>query len=134
MQLKKYISRKILVRVGLFLAIVAAAFVFDAYHQSNQKIADDVKDQPGSKDVQTGGVLFYSQLNSFGQKVQENESPSRSDFAARFNNLLFKDQSWHNSRALDPGLRICSCANQSFHYIIFNRIYHRSPDDKPPLV
>jgi len=38
LKLKKYLSKQVLIKLGIFLAIIAAAWIFDYYHQGDQKI------------------------------------------------------------------------------------------------
>ncbi len=38
MKLKKYISKQGLIKLGIFLAVIVSAWIFDYYHQDDQKI------------------------------------------------------------------------------------------------
>jgi hypothetical protein len=37
LKLKKYISKRVLIKLGIFLAIITAAWIFDYYYQGNHK-------------------------------------------------------------------------------------------------
>ncbi|HAH26075.1 MAG TPA: hypothetical protein DCL77_20330 [Prolixibacteraceae bacterium] len=134
MVFKKYISKHILLRLCLLIALISSAAVFDMYHTSSQKLADSLSRVPLRKDMDGCKMFFCNQVNTYNLKTPAGEFSVRfrlaytqDKFLVKHYNLrtfqLMKAESLHSFFPV-----ICS-----FHSLPFNRVLYSSPDDIPPL-
>lgn len=130
-RIDRYISKRLLVRLAMLFAMIAAAALFDLYHTSpgNKIAASHQANEPES-----GKICFYSQTNPNNLKVTSNDFVARSRFACTENKFLLKH---HNSRTFQimkaETVSVCFSAESSFHSLPFRRIFYLSPDDTPPV-
>lgn len=135
MNLKKYISKQLIMRFCIMLALVAAAAAFDMYHTANQKIADSIRKIPAPDAAENSKTFYCNQIPSFNLKTSTTELSVRFRFAFTQNKFLQKHYNLRTfqilkAETLYSGLpMVCS-----FHALAFNREIYESPDDTPPLV
>jgi len=134
MKFTKYISKHLIMRLCLLLALVGSAAVFDMYHTSNQTLADSIRKNPNQDESGTNKIFFYNQLPINNLKT------SGTDFSIRFRFAYSQDkflQKHYNLRTFQ--MMKAETMNSffpsvcSFHSLPFNRVLYSSPDDIPPL-
>ncbi|HZL09385.1 MAG TPA: hypothetical protein VFC65_05260 [Prolixibacteraceae bacterium] len=134
MNLKKYMSRHFIMRLCLMLALVGAATAFDMYHSANQKLADSVREIPGSDETGTYKLIFCNQVPTYNLKTSGTDLLIRFRVACSHDKFLLKH---YNSRTFQlmkaETLHSCFPSVSSFHSLPFNRVLYASPDDIPPL-
>lgn len=134
MNLKKYISRHLVMRVCLMLALVGAAAVFDMYHAANLKLEENTKRLPSPDDADANKIFFCNQVPSYNLKTSGTDFSFRLRFICSQNKFL---QKYYNLRTFQ--LMKAETVHSffpsvcSFHSLPFNRVLYASPDDTPPL-
>jgi len=134
MNFKKYISRKLILRLLLFLAVVLSAVLFDTFHEGSVKLVNETHQRSDSHDMQAGRVFFYNPVSSFKIRSGADKLFSGLIFAASRNEFLSE---YHNCRtfhllkkeALQERLPFLMMA----HFMKFNSSHHSSPDDDPSI-
>ena len=134
MILKKYISTKLLIRVGLLLAMVSAAIVFDMYHTQNDQIAKDIQKSSESENSNATHVFFCSPFNPVNLKVGGPDQDCR--LQSLRSQVKFLEQ-YYNHRAFQFIKSECTTVqNQTDVFLavlISSRNSYSSPDDYPPV-
>jgi hypothetical protein len=133
MILKKYISTKLLIRLGLLLAMVSAAIVFDMYHTQNDQIAKDIQKSSESENSNATHVFFCSPFNPVNLKVG-----GRIRIAGY---KVYAVRSNFSNNIQPPGIPVykseCTTVqNQTDVFLavlILSRNSYSSPDDYPPV-
>lgn len=134
MNLKKYISKNLVMRFCMLLALLGAAAVFDMYHTVNKSLADRVHQLPSHDETGSGQTFFCNQLPSFNLKISASESSAHFKFAYTQDKFLLKHYNLRTFQILKAEQGSASVpAFFSAHCLPFNRILYSSPDDTPPL-
>ena len=134
MNLKKYISKHLFMRICLMLALVGAAAIFDMYKAANQKLAESTRKIPASDETETNKIFFCNQVPTYNLKTSGTDVSIRLRFICSQDKFL---QKHYNLRTFQ--LMKAETANSffpsvcSFHSLPFNRVLYASPDDVPPL-
>jgi hypothetical protein len=134
MKLKKYLSKQLILRFCLILALVGGAMVFDMYHAANQKIALKTRTIPASHETDNNKTFFCYQVPNYNLKT------SATEFSIRFRNTISQNKfliQYYNLRTFQlmkaEAVQSSFPALCSFHSLPFNRVLYSSPDDIPPL-
>lgn len=134
MVFKKYMSKHILLRLCLLLAMVSAAAVFDVYHAANQKFADTIRKMPAKKDVDNSKMFFCNQVNTYNLKTAAGEFSVRFRFFCTQDKFLLKHYNLRTFQLMKAeSMHSLFPVVCSFHSLPFNRELYASPDDTPPL-
>jgi len=134
MNLKKYISKNLIIRLSLLLALVSAAAIFDMYNTANQIMADSVRKIPAPDEADSNKIFFCNQVPTYNLKT------SGTDFSIRFRFVCSEDKfllKHYNLRTFQlmkaETLHSSSQSVCSFHSLPYHRVFYFSPDDTPPL-
>jgi len=132
-KIKKYISRHLIVRLCLLLAMVIAAAIFDMYHTSNPEMAAHLPKVPSS-DQAENKVFFVNQSPSSNLKTPGNDFKVRIRFACTQNKFLLKYYNLRTFQMMKAETTHAFFHSVSlYHSLPFNRVLYESPDDTPPL-
>jgi hypothetical protein len=133
-KIKKYISKHLIMRFCLLLALVSAAAVFDMYHAANQTVTGHMQKIPTPDETETSKVFFCNQVPSNNLKTPGTDFVVRFRFACTQNKFLVK---YYNLRTFQlmkaETVQSFFPSVSSFHSLPFNRVLYASPDDTPPL-
>jgi hypothetical protein len=134
MNLKKYISKHLLLRLCLLIALIGTAAVFDMYNAANHKLTDSIMKIPVKKDFDAGKMFFCNQINTYNLKTAASEFPFRFRFACTQDKFLLKHYNLRTFQLMKAeSLHSFFPVVCSFHSLPFNRVLYSSPDDIPPL-
>lgn len=131
---KKYLSKSLLMRLSLLLALVGAAAIFDMVHAADQRLSDKIHQIPSPDETEANKTFFLTQVPTFNLKTLGTEFSVRFRFACSQDKFLLK---YYNLRTfqLMKAEAVHSFFHSvcSFHSLPFNRVLYASPDDTPPL-
>lgn len=134
MVFKKYISKHLLLRICLLIALIGTAAVFDMYNAANHKLADSIMKIPAKKDFDAGKMFFCNQVNTYNLKTAAGEFSFRFRFACTQDKFLLKHYNLRTFQMMKAeSLHSFFPVVCSFHSLPFNRVLYSSPDDIPPL-
>ncbi len=135
MNLNKYISRNLVIRLSLLFSLVALAALFDVYHQVNQKICKSASKAPVQNDSDNNKVFFCNQVSNFNLKTLGTENPLRLRFSINQDKFLIKYYNLRTFQMMKAETSHVSISNvRYFHSIPYKRVLYSSPDDTPPLL
>jgi hypothetical protein len=135
MNLRKYISRKGILRFLAIFTVVLSAALFDALHAGSEELVDETHQRSESQFMHSNHVFFYNPINYFKIRKGTDKLFSGLLFAATQNEFLTK---YHNCRTYHllkaesfkerlPLVRI-------IHFMEFNPCHPSGPDDHPSVV
>lgn len=134
MVFKKYISKHLLLRICLLIALIGTAAIFDMYNAANHKLADSIMKIPVKKDFDSGKMFFCNQVNTYNLKTSASEFSFRFRFACTQDKFLLKHYNLRTFQMMKAeSLHSFFPVVCSFHSLPFNRVLYSSPDDIPPL-
>jgi hypothetical protein len=132
-KIKKYISRQLIVRLCLLLALMSAAAIFDLYHVSNPKMAAH-QPKGSSSDEADNKVFFFNQSPSTNFKTLANDFVVRIRFACTQDKFLLKYYNLRTFQMMKAETSHSFFTSASLlHSLPFKRVIYESPDDTPPL-
>jgi hypothetical protein len=132
MNLKKYISGKLLLRGMMVLAIVFLAALFDALHAGSEELVNETRQRSETQFQHNGHVFLYNQVSVFKIRKGVDKLFAGLLFAVTGNDFLSK---YHNCRTFYM-LKAESRQNlppvfRNIHFMEFNPCHHAGPDDEP---
>jgi len=134
MNLKKYLTKHMVLRLCLMFALVSAAAVFDMVHSSDRNITGSIRRIPVRDDTDTNKLFFCNQVPNFNLKTSVNLYSVRLRFLCTQDKFILK---YYNLRTFQMMKAETSHsfipAVSMFHSLPFNRVLYESPDDIPPL-
>ncbi len=134
MSLKKYISKSILMRLCLMLALVGAAAAFDMYHVTNRNLSEKIHKIPSHEDNGSNNTFFCNQVPVFNLKTAGTGLSLRFRMACSQDKFLLKHYNLRTFQLMKAEtLHSFFPSVCSFHSLPFNRVLYASPDDTPPL-
>ena len=133
MKVKKYITRKRIYRLLLFVGVVLSAVLFDVYHQGSEKIMQEMSHRSqSSHSIGNTTEFCVNPISSFKLISGADKLFSGLVFAGSRNELL---SAWYNHRSFH--LFKAESPNRtnpfllSAHFMKFNCCHQSSPDDSP---
>ena len=134
MSFKKYISKSLILRLCLLLALVGAAAVFDMYHAANLKLAEKIHRIPSSEETDTNKTFFCNQVPAFNLKTAGTDLSVRHRFACSQDKFILKHYNLRTFQLMKAeSLHSFFPTVCTFHSLPFNRTLYPGPDDTPPL-
>lgn len=133
MKVKKYIHKSLLIKLGLFLVLLGAAWLFDHYNQGKQLICVESRES-NPEDSQQNICFFCTPPSpvSFKTPVQIN-TPDKS-IQEKFNRLIREQLNARSVFLLKAEVFKQPHSGFTFRNLVSFR-YHflNHPDDQPPL-
>lgn len=134
MDLKKYISKHLVMRLCLLLTLVGSAALFDVYHSDSQKLTGKTPKAPASNEAEANKVFFCNQVPSYNLKTSGTDITIRLRFSCSQDKFLLKYYNLRTFQLMKAETLHASCPRIcSFRALPFNRVLYSSPDDIPPL-
>ncbi|WP_346855504.1 hypothetical protein [uncultured Draconibacterium sp.] len=131
MNFKIEISKKILLRLALFVALIGVAFLFDAYLDKNPAELNTMQAESGKHETRdTGGVYLIAQSSSLTLKTAGEKSVQRKFQIQLHDKFLRKYHQKRNYQVLKAELATQSAPIiQSYHYLVFENHFFPQPDE-----
>jgi len=132
-KIKKFISKPLIIRLSLLIALISAAALFDMYHTPDHFLAGKTAKAPASDDANSK-VFLCSQIPSNTLKTSGTDFVIRFRFACTQNKFLLKHYNLRTFQMMKAEMVHSFFPSvSSFHSLPFNRVLYSSPDDTPPL-
>ncbi len=126
MKLSKYISKEGLVRLGLFLVLLAGAWIFDTFHQANPPQQENHADAGQDKEA-TASVHFFNLNAAPVQKIVLKNS-----FQEKLNQQVLAQLKARIAFLLKAEVQEQPHAFFSYRNLLYLRYSHSgTPDDFP---
>ena len=134
MNIKIKLTKKQLLHLAIFVAVIGIAALIDSYLDKNPVQIDEVGTASNSQHNESNTVYLHSQLNVPGAKV-ELQKPAVKKILPKIHDRFI--QKYHHARnyqvlktEVEPKT---SPLILGYHYLAFKNYYFTDPDDDHPL-
>lgn len=132
MNIKKKISKKLLLHLAFFVAIISVASLFDIYFENNPEKLVEMQagsaDDPGVQDR----IYFVSQVNTVDAKTSFQKSIGRRLQVELNTRFVQKYYQLRNYQILKEKVQKQTAPLIfSYHYLVFRNYFFTVPDDEP---
>ncbi len=132
MDIKIKISKKLLVRLAFFIAIVGVATLFDVYFENNPEklkvMQTETSDNTGEQSI----MYFINQTNTFDVKTSSQKNTGRKTLVKSHDKFIQKYHQLRNFQVLKAEVQTqTSPLILSYHYLVFKNYFFSAPDDEP---
>lgn len=132
MRFKIKLSNKVLTRLVIFFALIAAAVIFDHYFESHPVEFDAIDTGASQQTSNHSFIYLFNSTNSFSVKTSELKKLSRKLFLQGHNKLIQKFHQLRNYQVLKTDMgKPKNSLIFSYHHLTFQHYYFTFPDDDP---
>ncbi len=129
------ISKKLILRLVLFAAVLGFASLLDTYFEKNPVQIDKPDTSPNHSASEHGTIYLFTQANyTFNAKPSIQKTPSRKLFEQSHDKFLQKYHQMRNYQELKADAKTHKVPLfLSYHYLVFRNYFYTVPDDEPLL-
>jgi len=132
LKIKLNISRKLLIRLAFFTALIGTAIWVDAYLKKNATKLDDIQADAENHNANQGEVYVLAQANTISVKTVVQKNPTRNQHSEAHNKFLRQYYSVRNYQVLKAEVvQQTTPLITSYHYLVFQN--HSLVPDEDPL-
>ena len=132
LQIKKNISKNLLLRLALFIVVIGVASMFDVYFENNPERLEDIEAESTADSGEQGKMFFVSQSNSISLKTSTQKDTGRKLQVKSHDKFIQKYHQQRNYQVLKAEVQTQSTPLiLSYHYLVFKNYFFTSPDDEP---
>jgi len=132
MGFKMKITKKTIVRLAVFAALIAAAVLFDHYFENHPVELEKMEAGTRQNTAEHSFIYLYNPAGTFGAKTSALKNPSRKLFEQSHNKHLQEFHQLRNYQVLKADMK--KPKNPlifSYHHLTFRHYYFTFPDDDP---
>ncbi|MCD6354280.1 MAG: hypothetical protein J7L95_01915 [Prolixibacteraceae bacterium] len=134
MKFKIKISKKLIVRLALFVAVIGAANLLDIYFENHPLDIKQAQSKQGHSTNENGTIYFFTQVNLPNAKTPIQKIPTRKLFEKSHNKFLREYHQIRNYQVLKAeNKKSKTPLIPAFHYLVFQNYFFTIPDDEPLL-
>ncbi len=128
-------SKKLIIRLVLFAAVLGFASLLDNYLEKNQVQIDKMDTNSNHSDSEHGTIYLFTQANNpFNGNTFVLKTSSRKLFDQSHDKLLQKYHQLRNFQVLKADEKTYKIPLfLSYHYMVFRNYYFTVPDDDPHI-
>jgi len=132
MDIKKKISKKLILRLAIFIAVIGVASLFDVYFDNHHDQFGETSAESTQDKSEQGKVYFVSQANAIGAKTSIQKIPERKLKLRSHDKLIQKYHQLRNNQVLKAETETQTTPLiLSYHYLIFKEFFYSGSDDVP---
>jgi hypothetical protein len=131
-EINKKISKKLVMQLALFLAVIGMASLFDIYFESNRVEINETEAGSSEGEKEQDSILLISQSTNLGAKTSENKSFVRKLQVKSHVKFIQKYYQIRNYQVLKAEVQTQTTPLiNSYHYLAFKNYFYSIPDDVP---
>jgi hypothetical protein len=132
MDFKKKISKKFVLKLAVFVAVIGLATLFDHYFDKNTAGAKEIESSSSKEAHEQDPVLLIAQSPSFGAKNLAEKTAPRKLQMKSHDKLVQKYYQLRNYQVLKAEVQTQTAPLiDTYHYLAFKNHFYSSPDDIP---
>lgn len=132
MDIKRKISKKIVLRLALFMAVIGLASLFDIYFENDKVEIVEIEAGSSESEKEKDSILLISQSTNFGAKTSENKTWVRKLQVKSHDKFIQKYYQIRNYQVLKAEVQTQTTPLiNSYHYLAFKNYFYSIPDDVP---
>lgn len=134
MGFKIKISKKTIIRLAVFTALIVAAVLFDHYFENHPVELNQVETGTSRQSAGHSFIYLFNSSNSFSAKTPVFRNYSRKLFVQTHNKLIQKFHQLRNYQVLKADMeKPQTPLIFSYHHLTFRHYYFTFPDDDPSI-
>lgn len=131
MNIKKIISKKLVVRLALFAAVIGIAALFDIYFDNNRIELKEIETNSQDEKEQ-GSILLINQTINSGAKVTAGKTVVKKPQLKSHDKFIQKYYQLRNYQVLKAEVQTQTAPLiNAYHYLAFKNYFYSIPDDIP---
>jgi hypothetical protein len=132
LNIKKNISKNLLLRLALFLAVIGVATLFDVYFENNPEQLGKMQAESADNTAEQGKMYFVSQTNTISAKTSTQKNTGRKLQVKSHDKYVQKYHQLRNNQVLKAEVQTQTTPLiLSYHYLVFKNYFFTVPDDEP---
>ena len=132
MSIKKKISRKMIMRLALFVAVIGMASLFDIYFDESKVKPEETETSQTNDEKKQEKIVLISQSANFDLKTQVQKNVVRKLQVKLHDRLLQKFYQLRNYQVLKAEVQTQTTPIiNTYHYLAFKNYFFSVPDDIP---
>jgi hypothetical protein len=130
--IKKKISKKVVLKLAVFVAVIGLATLFDHYFYKNTAEAKEIEASSSKGNQEQKTILLISQTPNFGAKTLAEKTLPRKLQLKSQDKFIQKYYQLRNYQVLKAEVQTQTTPLiSSYHYLAFKNYFYSSPDDIP---
>jgi len=132
-QFKVNISRKLVVRLAVFFAVIATTVLLDVYFENNPEELQNIHAE-SQENNEPGGVCLISQSTTTSFKTSAQKNVNRNLQVQLHDKFLRKYHQLRNYQVLKAEVeKQTTPLILSYHYLVFQNYFFTHPDKEPSV-
>ena len=132
MNIKRKISKKIVLRLALFAAVIGMASLFDIYFENGQVEIVEIKANSSKDEKKQEKIVLISQSTNLDLKTQVQKTVVRKLQVKSHDKYIQKYYQLRNYQVLKAEVQTQTAPLiNSYHYLAFKNYFYSIPDDIP---
>lgn len=132
MKIEKKISKKVILRLALFAAVIGVAALFDFYFDNNRLEISEIESNSTNDEKDRGSVLLINQTINSGAKASASKTIVRKPQLKSHDKLVQKYYQLRNYQVLKAEVQTQTTPLiNTYHYLAFKNYFYSVPDDDP---
>lgn len=132
MNFKKKISKKVVLKLALFVAVIGLATLFDHYFDKNTAEAKEIENSASKENQDQKSLIFISQSPNIVVKTTVEKTISRKLQLKSQDKFIQKYYQLRNYQVLKAEVQTQTTPLIStYHYLAFKNYFYSVPDDIP---
>ncbi len=132
MNIKKKISKKVVLKLALFVAVIGLATLFDHYFDKNTAEAKEIEASSSKENQEQKTLVFISQSLNIGVKTTVEKTVPRKLQLKSQDKFVQKYYQLRNYQVLKAEVQTQTTPLiNTYHYLAFKNYFYSVPDDIP---
>jgi cell division protein FtsL len=132
MKIKNKISKKLVMQLALFAAVIGIATLFDIYFDNKQVEIEEIEANSSEDEKEHDTILLISQSTNLGAKTSVNKTVVRKLQVKSHDKFIQKYYQIRNYQVLKAEVQTQTTPLiNSYHYLAFKNYFYSIPDDVP---
>lgn len=126
------ITKRLLVQMALFIAIVGSAVWVDVYFENNTAEFENIQAESEKQTAESNGVYIIAQTGTTSVKTSVQKLSTRKLQVQTHDKFLRKYYQIRNYQVLKTdAISQTTPLIQSYHYLVFQNYFYTQPDEEP---
>ena len=132
MNIKKQISKRLILRLAFFVAIIGIAALFDVYFESSSETLKEIQTESADNINNRSTIYFVSQTNLFNVKTSTLKNTGRKLQIKLHDKFIQKYHQLRSFQVLKAEVETQTTPLIfAYHYLVFKNYFFTAPDDEP---
>jgi hypothetical protein len=132
MNIRRKISKKIVLQLAFFAAVIGIAALFDIYFDNNRVEIKEIETSSPEDEKEPGSILLINQTFNSGAKVYTSKTVVRKPQLKSHDKFVQKYYQLRNYQVLKAEAQTQTTPLiNTYHYLAFKNYFYSIPDDIP---